>query len=452
MTAAHKENLVCVGVVETDRRTGLPDFSLEKERGRTVHPQAPKNLKILDEYCFVPFEMQEHTIPAMLAEIGRLMSASPTLNATLGEYRSETEAAERDQLDQLDIDIDQLDQLRSGGAAVGLDQPEPEAGLAPGSQPKAFLNLSFAGRFDGRFLQQHAIADIKAHVAKALLTELEDIEIEPIQQAVPTAADDSDRRLTISIRIPDDELYDEWIAMNDSGGPDDERPWLKEQVAQVMMHSLTGPNSIEVDIRAGSVCVYISQLPAWAASLLSSVFETDEPTIGQLRHTLSTHGAIIEPAKPTITVGWLGPHGPRHAWVRVAPVPCPVVPSGASQPAARPANRVFFPPIAMGGTTAVAIAFLETQLAFTTDGEEETTFNDNAIPGIGDAGKAALEDEGISNAAQVTLRSIHNTRRAHILQQERQRLKLYETLRRGHPQAPFKAATVQPTCSGCANW
>jgi hypothetical protein len=119
--------------------------------------------------------------------------------------------------------------------------------------------------------------------------------------------------------------------------------------------------------------------------------------------------------------------------------------SGASQPAARPA-------IGDGAGPANRLAFLETQLAFTTDGEEETTFNDNAIPGIGDAGKAALDDEGISNAAQVTLRSIHNTRRAHILQQERQRLKLYETLRRGHPQAPFKAATVQPTCSGCANW
>jgi hypothetical protein len=102
-------------------------------------------------------------------------------------------------------------------------------------------------------------------------------------------------------------------------------------------------------------------------------------------------------------------------------------------------------------TTAVAAAFLETQLAFTTDGEEETTFNDNAVPGIGDAGKAALEDEGISNAAQVIMIMIlmRNMRRAHILQREGL---LHETLTRGHLQAPFKAATVQPTCSGCANW
>eukprot|EP01052_Picozoa_sp_SAG31_P004005 SAG31_NODE_161_length_21899_cov_16.832844_5_plen_153_part_00 len=52
-------------------------------------------------------------------------------------------------------------------------------------------------------------------------------------------------------------------------------------------------------------------------------------------------------------------------------------------------------------TTQVAAKFLETQLAFTTDGENETKFGDNPVPGIGDAGRAALEERGITNAPQV---------------------------------------------------
>lgn len=44
---------------------------------------------------------------------------------------------------------------------------------------------------------------------------------------------------------------------------------------------------------------------------------------------------------------------------------------------------------------------METQLAFTTDGENETVFSDNPVPGIGDAGRAALETHGITNAPQV---------------------------------------------------
>ena len=53
-------------------------------------------------------------------------------------------------------------------------------------------------------------------------------------------------------------------------------------------------------------------------------------------------------------------------------------------------------------TTNVAAAFHVKQLAFTTDSiDTELTFADNAVPGIGKAGQAALEGEGISNAAQV---------------------------------------------------
>jgi hypothetical protein len=54
-------------------------------------------------------------------------------------------------------------------------------------------------------------------------------------------------------------------------------------------------------------------------------------------------------------------------------------------------------------TTKVAAAFHVKQLAFTTADsiDTELTFADNAVPGIGKAGQAALEGEGISNAAQV---------------------------------------------------
>ena len=51
--------------------------------------------------------------------------------------------------------------------------------------------------------------------------------------------------------------------------------------------------------------------------------------------------------------------------------------------------------------TIVAAGFHEKQLAFTTVGKAETTFADFAVPGIGQAGRAALQAEGISNAAQV---------------------------------------------------
>lgn len=52
-------------------------------------------------------------------------------------------------------------------------------------------------------------------------------------------------------------------------------------------------------------------------------------------------------------------------------------------------------------TTQVAAKFLESQLAFTTDGENETVFSDNPVPGIGDVGRANLEECAITNAAQV---------------------------------------------------
>ena len=51
--------------------------------------------------------------------------------------------------------------------------------------------------------------------------------------------------------------------------------------------------------------------------------------------------------------------------------------------------------------TIVAAGFHEKNLAFTTDGKAETTFADFAVPGIGKAGRAALQAKGISNAAQV---------------------------------------------------
>jgi hypothetical protein len=79
MATAHSEGLRCIGVMETDARHGLADFSLEKSRawtggngGGPVHERfVEQNLRLLDEVCFIPLRRQEHEEQAMLAEIAR---------------------------------------------------------------------------------------------------------------------------------------------------------------------------------------------------------------------------------------------------------------------------------------------------------------------------------------------------------------------------------------------
>ena len=72
MAAAHAAGLRCVGVMETEPRHGMPDFALEKSRALTggkdggpVNANAPQNVHLLDDICFVPLRRQEHEVQAM---------------------------------------------------------------------------------------------------------------------------------------------------------------------------------------------------------------------------------------------------------------------------------------------------------------------------------------------------------------------------------------------------
>eukprot|EP01046_Picozoa_sp_COSAG06_P044449 COSAG06_NODE_5992_length_3164_cov_0.971289_2_plen_394_part_00 len=74
MGTAREAGVPFVGVMETDKRHGEPDFAEEKRRGRHAHDKfAAENVKLLDNLCFIPFRRQEHEIDAMLVEIGRQM-------------------------------------------------------------------------------------------------------------------------------------------------------------------------------------------------------------------------------------------------------------------------------------------------------------------------------------------------------------------------------------------
>ena len=78
MRTALEQELRFVGVMETELRHGKLDFALEQSRGLTggkdggpVNENAPDNVHLLSDLCFIPFRRQEHEVPAMLKEIIR---------------------------------------------------------------------------------------------------------------------------------------------------------------------------------------------------------------------------------------------------------------------------------------------------------------------------------------------------------------------------------------------
>jgi hypothetical protein len=81
MNAAYAARVKVVGVMETEERHSKPDFCLEKERALTggrdggpVHEDrvaVERNLKLMDNHCFIPFRRQEHETGAMLDEVVR---------------------------------------------------------------------------------------------------------------------------------------------------------------------------------------------------------------------------------------------------------------------------------------------------------------------------------------------------------------------------------------------
>ena len=82
MNAAYEAGLGFVGVCEDMEEHGKPNRLLEKRRALTggedggpVSPHADRNLRLLDELCFIPFERQSHLVEAMLDEIARLYHA-----------------------------------------------------------------------------------------------------------------------------------------------------------------------------------------------------------------------------------------------------------------------------------------------------------------------------------------------------------------------------------------
>jgi hypothetical protein len=86
MATAHEQKLRCVGVRETELRHGKPDFALEKSRalfggkdGGPVNENAPANVRLLDDVCFLPFRREQHEIGAMLAEIIRQAKTAATV-------------------------------------------------------------------------------------------------------------------------------------------------------------------------------------------------------------------------------------------------------------------------------------------------------------------------------------------------------------------------------------
>lgn len=82
MATAQDNNLVFVGVMEQDERHGKADMAQERLRARTgglgggpVHLEhVERNLRLLDDVCFIPFERQAHLMPAMLQEIARQLN------------------------------------------------------------------------------------------------------------------------------------------------------------------------------------------------------------------------------------------------------------------------------------------------------------------------------------------------------------------------------------------
>lgn len=77
MGTALEAGLHIIGVMETDPRFGVPDIKLERVRaltgrnGRPVSARAHKNVKLLDEVCFLPRRTQQHELKGYLREIVR---------------------------------------------------------------------------------------------------------------------------------------------------------------------------------------------------------------------------------------------------------------------------------------------------------------------------------------------------------------------------------------------
>eukprot|EP01045_Picozoa_sp_COSAG04_P018828 COSAG04_NODE_1772_length_5616_cov_6.346384_3_plen_147_part_00 len=66
--------------------TGAPDFAMERSRaltggreGGAVNPNAEKNVRLLDEICFIPYRRQKHEIPGLLDEIARQSTCAARL-------------------------------------------------------------------------------------------------------------------------------------------------------------------------------------------------------------------------------------------------------------------------------------------------------------------------------------------------------------------------------------
>eukprot|EP01047_Picozoa_sp_COSAG01_P036979 COSAG01_NODE_2911_length_6875_cov_93.023318_3_plen_601_part_00 len=76
MITAQDADCHIMGVMETDRRHGVPDFALEKQRalsggehGGRIHVSAEQNIKLLDNVCFLPRRTQAHEVGSFLQEI-----------------------------------------------------------------------------------------------------------------------------------------------------------------------------------------------------------------------------------------------------------------------------------------------------------------------------------------------------------------------------------------------
>ena len=80
MHTAHFHSLTVVGVMESEKQKGTPDFALEEERAlSSKHAHAATNVHLLRDVVFIPFRREPHEWRAMLAEIARQWGANPQM-------------------------------------------------------------------------------------------------------------------------------------------------------------------------------------------------------------------------------------------------------------------------------------------------------------------------------------------------------------------------------------
>eukprot|EP01048_Picozoa_sp_COSAG05_P015867 COSAG05_NODE_1967_length_3771_cov_3.260076_1_plen_352_part_00 len=136
MSMAWKQELNFVGVLETEERFCKPDFALEKKRAKTgnsggaVHANAARNVRLLDQLCFIPFRRQAHEVPAMIEEITR--------QAKLGAAVEMCEAKTHEELWRLDYCM--LEHYRAADArepslALRFYSAAPEEGEPEDPEP-----------------------------------------------------------------------------------------------------------------------------------------------------------------------------------------------------------------------------------------------------------------------------------------------------------------------------